>query len=131
LTQELLKQETSLLASLAQWESEASRYRLALDKAEQEIVAIKTDLNDVREKLLRPFLDGLLIPLSMSYTLKVHPTTGELLLSIIPLSGGELEFDKFVSGIRWEDTDNIPLFHVLNYFGAGMPWGSQTPNQYV
>lgn len=129
MSQELYKQEQDLLVELTQWEAEASKSRLALEYAEDKVKSISTDLSDVREKLLKEFLDERLLPKDLGYTIKKD--SGHIVLSVIPLIGGELEFDKFVSKLGWGDTDNIPLFYVLNYLDEGIPWGSQTTTTYV
>lgn len=129
--QKLFKQENDLLASLSQWETEASRSRLALEQAEAQLSSVKSDLNDVRGKILREFLSERFDPLYLAYTLRFDATTGEIFLSVVSTPGGELEYDKFVNNLGWADLSNIPLEYVLRYFGEGLPWGTGGAVAYV
>ncbi len=118
----LKTEEARLLALLLTKENEASRLLLAYEEAQRQLDVIRLDLEDIREKLLKEFLDEHLTSLSLSYTIKTD-ITGEALLSIIPLDDGQLEFDKLKSSLNITDTNNIPLFSIIAYLGKGLPYG--------
>ena len=121
MSEELQNTERDLLLALTETEAEARIHRTQLETLEEEIAAIKQDLNGIREELLEEFLDTHLSPLLITWVIK-SSDNGEITLDLAPAAGGELEYEKLRSGISWQDMDNLPLFYLLTYLGEGVPW---------
>ncbi len=118
----LKTEEARLLALLLPLENEASRLLQAYDDVQDQLESLKVELEGVRATLLEDFLIKALTPLALSFTIYTSDK-GEILVSIIPVEGGELEFEKLKNTINFPDTNSIPVFYVLNYLGKGLPYG--------
>lgn len=126
----LQSEERALLTRLTELESEAGGYRSKLESTEIEINSVKTSLNGVRHDILDEFLTEKLAVRFIAYVIKANPS-GEITLSLSPMAGGELEFDRLKSSITWADMSNVPLFHVLAYLSEGTPWTTNDLRAYA
>lgn len=121
---DLLNREANLLAKLTEIDSEASRLLLAYETLNSESKALRTDLRGLREDILREFLTDNLVPLGLDFTIKL--VGDDIFISVIAApDDGEVEFSKLKTALPNVDTDNIPVVHLLNYVGKGIPWGSR------
>lgn len=118
----LKTEEARLLALLLPLENEASRLLQAYDDVQSQLESLKVELEGIRTELLQDFFFEALTPLGLSFTISTSDE-GEILVSIVKLEGGELEFEKLKSTINIPNTDRIPVFYVLNYLGKGLPYG--------
>src|SRR5215212_8515060 len=100
--------ERQLLNTLAELEASASVHSTELQKLDQDIFAVKLELEGVREEILDSYLDENLTPLLLTYVIKKED--GKTLIAVAPIAGGEVNFSKLQSSLKNIDMDNIPIF---------------------
>ncbi len=93
-----------------------------LAEVNEQVEAMEVDLRGLREEIMTRFLHEELDPKLISFNL--HTSGNDLLVSLNPQVGGEVEYTLMTDSINWGDFKNLPVILLLAYLGKGMPWRS-------